>query len=105
MQLLFRARAIWSAEPPPEASVAHRPRRRRATTHSEGQQSTRSRPEPRTDGRQDSASARSKPHATVEHGEDGEDAALPAASMVALSPAVMGNGLRRDPRRLQQTSN
>ena len=32
--------------------------------------------------------------ATVEHGEDGEDAALPAASMVALSRAVMGAGLQ-----------
>jgi len=43
--------------------------------------------------------------ATAEHGEDGEDAALPAASMVALSPAVMGTGLHRHPPRLQQTSN
>lgn len=76
--------AIRASEPPPAASSAHHPRQRHATTHSVGQPSARSRPEPRTAGRVDHArDVPTTPLAAGEHGEDGEDATLPAASMVA----------------------
>ena len=64
--------------PPPEAPYAHRPRERRATRHSEGQESA---------GATRSHAQAHAGTACAEHGEDGEDATLPEASTVARSPA------------------
>ena len=81
MRTSQRTAAIRCSEPPPAASSAHPPRQGDATTRSEGQPSARSR-----------AQAAAATTATVlgkadtaadEHGEDGEDATLPAARMVA----------------------
>lgn len=93
---------IPSREPPPEASLAHRPRSELAAGRSEGKGAARSHAQPPAGG---------------EHGEHREDATLPDASTVAsccsrwcrrpprfavIAPLRRLSALRRDRLHLQQ---